>query len=445
MDEDLTEIVALLALAMMVAIVARRLKLPYTVGLVAMGCALTFSKLHIGQHLTHDLIFDLILPPLLFEAALAIHWRDLWRDLPPILTLSTLGAAFSAAAVAAGMIFILHWPFVPAVVFGSLIAATDPVAIIAMFKDNKLEGRLRLLVESESLLNDGAAAVLFGLSLEWALSGGAAQPGMSMLATLAQTVAGGIAVGAVFAGLAIQLTGRTSDHLVEAALTSIAAFGSFLIAEHFHASGVLATVAAGLIMGNLGVLEGEKSAYISVRGRQFVIELWEFAAFVANSLVFLLIGVDAAQMPFSTYDVKNSRHRARRYARRSRAHRLSHRFAVHADALGDAVQDAAYPLVGRPARRAFARPGAFASAHAAAARRYSLRHFRDRGFLIRRPGSDHAAAAASIWFPSGVRKICEVCLPRCGAIITVSHLSSSLFSTHARGPIWRALSKTLKT
>ena len=115
------------------------------------------------------MIFDLILPPLLFEAALAPGWRDLRRDLLPILILSSLGTVIAMAIIATGMIVLFHWPAPSALVFGALISATNlPVAIIAMFKDNKIHGRLRLLVESESLFNDGAAAVLFALALAWA-------------------------------------------------------------------------------------------------------------------------------------------------------------------------------------------------------------------------------------------------------------------------------------
>ena len=165
MDESIGHFVALLAVAMLVAIVARRLKLPYTVGLVVVGAALKFSRLDLGEHLTHDLIFDLILPPLLFEAALALSWRELKRDLVLILVFSTIGALAAAFFVAKGMTTLLGWPFASALVFGALIAATDPVATIAMFKDNASHGRLRLIVESESLMNDGAAAVIFVASL----------------------------------------------------------------------------------------------------------------------------------------------------------------------------------------------------------------------------------------------------------------------------------------
>ncbi len=133
MDESLRQAVALLAVAIIVAIAARQFRLPYTVGLVIVGAILTLSKPDLGLHLTHDLIFDLILPPLLFEAALSIPWRELRRDYFPITVLATLGTVTAACVVTEGMVWLLDWPAPSALVFGVLIAATDPVAIIAMF------------------------------------------------------------------------------------------------------------------------------------------------------------------------------------------------------------------------------------------------------------------------------------------------------------------------
>jgi len=298
MEVSLRQAVAVLAVAMIVAIAARQIRLPYTVGLVIVGAAVALSGADFAPHLTHDLIFDLILPPLLFEAALTLSWRELVRDSLPLLALAGIGTVISAAVVAVAMTTLLDWPPYSAMLFGALIAATDPVAIIAMFKDNRIKGRMRLLVESESLLNDGAAAVLFVMALAFVQSGGANQSGVETAVTLVKVVFGGVAVGALFGGAAILASLRTSEHLIEAALTTIAAFGSFLIAEHLHVSGVLATVTAGLVMGNLGLLSEQEGGYISLKGREFVLSFWDFAAFVANSMVFLLIGADVASTPF---------------------------------------------------------------------------------------------------------------------------------------------------
>lgn len=273
--------------------------LPYTVGLVVTGVGLAVARIDTGIALTHEVIFDVILPPLLFEAALAIHWAELRRDALPILTLAMLGAVISAVVVAAEMVAILGWPMASALVFGVLIAATDPVSVIAMFRETGIKGRLRLLVESESLLNDGVAAVLFALVLAWAQTSGADVTTPVQLArVVAVTAGGGVLIGLLCGGAAIAVAGRTSDHLVETALTTAAAYGSFLSAEYLHLSGVLATVAAGLLMGNLGVLREPEVGPLSSRGREFVIAFWELAAFVANSVIFLLIGVTVAGVPF---------------------------------------------------------------------------------------------------------------------------------------------------
>lgn len=309
MDLVLTESIGLLMAAIFVAILARRLHLPYTVGLVLAGIALAFAHLGGAVTLTHDLIFDLMLPPLLFEAALAIHWHELKRDALPVVVLSIFGVVISAIVVTYGMTALLGWPFAPALLFGVLISATDPVAVIAMFKDTGIGGRLRLLVESESLFNDGVAAVFFALALTFAQSSGAGASGVgdgagtitigSFLLALAHTALGGIFIGLIAGGIAILVIGRTQDHLIETAVTTVAAYGSFLIAEHLGASGVLATVAAGLLIGNLGILAEPSPRKISARGREFTIAFWEFAAFLANSMIFLLIGLTIAGTAFT--------------------------------------------------------------------------------------------------------------------------------------------------
>ena len=301
MGEGLQDIIGLLAVAMIVAVVARRVRLPYTIGLVLVGALMAFSKRQFGPALTSDLIFDLILPPLLFDAALALRWRDLRRDLTPILTLSVLGTVIAMAITASGMIFALGWPAPSALVFGALISATDPVAIIAMFKDNKLKGRLCLLVESESLFNDAAAAVLFAMAMAWAQAGDHAPTWPESAVTLLRMVGGGVGVGLLVGGAIMFFARGTSEHLVEVTLTTIAAFGSFLAAERLHASGVLATVTAGLVMGNVGLFRYGVTRIISPRGQEAVVNFWEFAAFLANSLVFLLIGANVAIMPYRTY------------------------------------------------------------------------------------------------------------------------------------------------
>src|SRR5262249_20092044 len=157
--------------------------------------------------------------------------------------------------------------------FGALIAATDPVSVVAAFKEMEVEPRLSLLVESESLLNDGAAAVAFAILVS--IAHGAEVQGSVVAGSLLWMVFGGVAGGILVAGAALLVVGRTDDHLVEITLTTIAAYGSFLLAEHFHMSGVLAALAAGLVVGNVG-WTGWMGWSISGSGREHVISFWDY-------------------------------------------------------------------------------------------------------------------------------------------------------------------------
>jgi CPA1 family monovalent cation:H+ antiporter len=301
LDVLLFRALSLLGLAILVALAARRLRLPYTVGLVLAGAALAATRSHAGLALTHDLIFDVVLPPLLFEAALNLRWSDLSRDLVPVVALSTIGVALCAVVVAGGLVTLLGWPVESALVFGALISATDPIAVIALIKESRVTGRLSLLIEAESLFNDGAAAVLFTLILVWAVHSPAGGDPLAAITTFVIVAGGGIAAGFGVGLIAVMIAGTSDDHLVETALTVVAAFGSFLIAEHFGASGVLASVVAGMTMGNLGVLMPKERFGLAItpHGRAFVLEFWEFAAFLSNSLVFLLIGSALATVDFA--------------------------------------------------------------------------------------------------------------------------------------------------
>ena len=288
MDLTVENAALLLLVATVVAVLARRVHLPYSVGLVAAGIVLAFLPFLPRVELTKELLFTLLLPPLIFEAAFNIDWSDLHRDLLPVITLATAGVALSAGITAIGMHFAAGWPWMASLIFGVLIAATDPVSVIATFKESGVRGRLLLLVESESLLNDGTAAVLFSVVLAGAA--GVVESPLQIGITLLLNVGGSMLCGAVVAGAALLLAGRTEDHLVEITLTTVAAYGSFLLGEHFHLSGVLATLTAGLMMGNL--------TSISDRGREAAQDFWDYAAFVSNSLVFLLIGLREARQDF---------------------------------------------------------------------------------------------------------------------------------------------------
>ncbi len=281
----------ILLVASVVAIISRRIRLPYTVGLVAAGILLARAPIISDRILSPEVIFTILLPPLIFEAALQIRWAPFRKDLPVVLVLAFVGVAIGALIVAAGMHWLIGWSWISALLFGVLIAATDPVSVIATFKETKVADRLSLLVEAESLLNDGAAAVGFAVLLVVARSGHADVVSLSTL--LLWKAIGGLVIGGGVAGALLLLAGRADDHLVEITLTTIAAYGAFLIAERVGTSGVLASLTAGMVVGNIGW-----RGYISQRGRGHVLAFWEYAAFLANSIVFILIGLhEAAQAP----------------------------------------------------------------------------------------------------------------------------------------------------
>src|ERR1700733_12708666 len=281
----------LLLIAVVVAMLTQKFDLPYSAGLVAAGIVLALSRFSPAISLTKDLLFTVLLPPLIFQAAFYIEWRRLRRDLGVIVVLATVGVILSAGITTIGMHYLANWQWISALVFGVLIAATDPVSVIATFQEAGARGRLPLLVEAESLFNDGTAAVGFAMVLD--LIQGHSPTPLQATWELLRMAGGGLLCGVAIAAAALLLGGNTQDHLVELALTTVAAYGSFLIAERFHMSGVLATLAAGLTLGNIG-----SRGRISDRGKEAVQDFWEYAAFVTNSLIFLLIGMRVAMQDF---------------------------------------------------------------------------------------------------------------------------------------------------
>ena len=280
----LPSIAVLLLVSAVVAMLSRRLHLPYAVGLVLAGIWLAFIPALAGLQLSKELIYNVLLPALIFEAAVQIRWSELRLDLPAIAIFATVGVAITAATAAIGMVWLAGWTLAPALVFGVLIAATDPVSVIATFKEARVTGRLRLLVEAESIINDGTATV--GLSVAVALALGHSMDLSQIGIALVIAPVGGALCGGIVAGAVLLLAGRTQDYLVEITLSTVAAYGSFMLAEYLGMSAVLATLVAGLIIGNAGSL-----GPMTAKGRETLDAFWEVLAFVANSLIFLLIGV----------------------------------------------------------------------------------------------------------------------------------------------------------
>lgn len=286
---SLAPIGILLMVACLIAMLSRRLGLPYIVGLLLAGFLIALLPNSPDLPLSRDLIFNILLPPLVFEGALQLDWQRFRNELPLTLTLAFLGVALAGSLVACGMHWIIGWSWIGAGLFGVLIAATDPVSVIASFRQLGCLERVSMVVEAESLLNDGAAAV--GFAVLSTLGAGASLSPASLVPAFLWTLGGGVIVGLAVSGTTLMVAGRTNDPLVEITLTTIAAYASFLIAEHVHASGVISALSAGLLIGSVG------KRFFSDAGRNRVRFAWDYFAFLANSFVFILIGMSIANQP----------------------------------------------------------------------------------------------------------------------------------------------------
>jgi CPA1 family monovalent cation:H+ antiporter len=275
-------IIGLLLIASLVAITARQLRLPYTVGLVLIGLALTFLTAT-EVDISPQIILGLLVPPLVFEAAFHIRLEDLRRDFGLILTLAIPGVILTTLMVGGVISWGTGLALPAALVFGAIISATDPVSVVALFRRLGVPRRMQLLLEGESLFNDGTAIVMFSIMI------GIAEAGEFNLAfsirDFLMVAGGGVLMGVSLGSLISQFINRIDDPLVETTLTTVLAFGSYLIAESLGVSGVLAVVTAGIVNGNVG------PTGMSATTRVVVFNFWEYAAFLSNSLIFLLIGL----------------------------------------------------------------------------------------------------------------------------------------------------------
>ena len=285
MNLNVTPFFWLILIAFIVALAARRVKVPYALALVVTGLLLGATHLLPHTHLEPSLLFTLFLPPLLFESAMHLRIEALKRDWIPISIYTLAGTICSTFIVGGLTTWALHIPFAAGCVFGALISTTDPISVIAIFKRLGAGKRLTLIMEAESLFNNDTAVVLFTVMLG-ALAGGKISLAQG-LGQFLQLVVGGAALGSAIGLLASRVHNELNDHLVEITLTTIVAFGSYLCAEALHVSGVMAVVAAGLVIGNVGM-----QTAMTPGTRLAVTSFWEYAGFVVNSIVFLLVGIE---------------------------------------------------------------------------------------------------------------------------------------------------------
>lgn len=283
--ENVTTVLWLLVAVAVVAVVTKYIKLPYTIVLVLAGIAIALVPGLPAVNLTPDLIVIMFLPALLFEAAYNLSYQQLKENLGIISALAIWGVLATAALVGGLLMWLGGLPWQTALIFGAIIGATDPISVIATFRQLGAPKRLSVIVEGESLFNDGSALVLFNLLLGIIVTQQFSPAGS--LVEFVKVAAGGLLLGVAVGYLALFLLTHLDDYLTETLVTLIVAYGTFLAAEQLGVSPALAVVAAGLLVGNFG-----QEKVMSPTTQVAVGHSWEFIGFLANSLIFLLVGLE---------------------------------------------------------------------------------------------------------------------------------------------------------
>jgi monovalent cation:H+ antiporter, CPA1 family len=289
-------LVFLLVITLAVALISRPLRLPYTLVLVVVGLLIGFSPLLPNFHLNPDVVLFLFLPALLFEGAWNVDIKQLTANWLPVFLLAVPGLLLSILVVAA----LLHWTlglsWLLVLLLGAMISPTDPLAVLALLRQLGLSDRLRTIVEGESLFNDGVGAAIYELVLGFLLvasgiNGTAQEPSVWIVVLeVLWLMLGGLALGLGVGWLVGHLLRLVDDHLIEITVTVSVAYGVYLLGIALRTSGLLAVVGAGLVLGSYG-----RNTGMSERTRQAAHDIWEFLGYLANSLLFLLLGVQIGE------------------------------------------------------------------------------------------------------------------------------------------------------
>jgi CPA1 family monovalent cation:H+ antiporter len=272
--------VALLGAGVLVAILAERVRVPAAVAMVAVGALFPIAP----PFAFGDTVLFVFLPPLIFEAAwnldLGLLRRLGWR----IAMLAVPGTLATAGIVAGGLTLLGVLPLDAALIFGAIVAATDPVAVVAAFRRVPVPADLRTLIEGESLSNDGVALVLFGIALAIA-TGRPVSPGAEVLAAVTQ-IGGGVVIGAVAGVLCAAVLRATNAAEYEVTVTIVLAYVAYLAATGMHCSGIFATAA-----GAIALRATIATSPAAISNTEEVDRVWSALAFVANAVVFIATGL----------------------------------------------------------------------------------------------------------------------------------------------------------
>jgi CPA1 family monovalent cation:H+ antiporter len=286
-------LVILLLIALTVILVTRWLTVPYTLGLVVVGLLIGFFERIPTIHLTPDLVLFVFLPALLFEGSWSISVQLLLENWVAIFLLAVPGVLLELVLIAVPLHFFTGINWGDSFLLGAILSPTDPVAVLGLFRQIKANARLSSIIEGESLFNDGVAGALYQVFLMLvlvstrgqAISGG--QAWVNGIGTFLLEAGGGVLIGSVCGFLVSRFVRHIDDPLIETTITVVTAYGVYLVADFLHTSGILAVILAGLIVGSygrrIGMSEGTQEA---------VDNFWSMIAFLANALVFLLVGVE---------------------------------------------------------------------------------------------------------------------------------------------------------